>query len=54
VRGRGEVNSFNVLQIDGDRVTVERLDWNTGTARFARVSAEEFRRSDAGWVPRPG
>lgn len=52
VRGRGEVNSFNLLRIDGDRVIVERLDWDAGASRFAVVSAEEFVRSEAGWVPR--
>jgi 3',5'-cyclic AMP phosphodiesterase CpdA len=51
VRGRGEVNAFNVLRVDRDRVSVERLDWDAATARFAAASREEFVRSDAGWTP---
>ena len=54
VRGRGEVNSFNLLHIEGDRVAVERLDWDAAAARFTRVSVEVFVRSDAGWLPREG
>jgi 3',5'-cyclic AMP phosphodiesterase CpdA len=52
-RGRGEVNSFNVLRVDRGHIRVERHDWNAATARFAVASAEEFVRSDAGWVPLP-
>jgi 3',5'-cyclic AMP phosphodiesterase CpdA len=51
VRGRGEVNAFNVLRIDRDRVTIERLDWDPRAARFAVASREAFVRSDAGWSP---
>lgn len=54
VRGRGEVNSFNLLQIDGGTVCVQRLEWEARTSRFTRVSNEEFVRSEAGWIPRPG
>lgn len=51
-RGRGEVNSFNLLHVDDRRIVVERHDWDPGRSRFAAASAEEFLRSDAGWVPR--
>jgi len=49
-RGRGEVNAFNVLRVDRDRVSVERLDWDSAAARFAVASREEFVRSQAGWT----
>ena len=52
-RGRGEVNSFNLLRVDRDRVRVERLDWDAGTSRFTLAAADEFARSDTGWVPQP-
>ena len=52
-RGRGEVNSFNVLRIERGRVRVERHDWGTAESRFAVASAEEFVRTDAGWMPQP-
>jgi 3',5'-cyclic AMP phosphodiesterase CpdA len=48
-RGRGDVNSFNLLRVDGDRVAVERHDWNAQTARFTVAAADEFVRSDSGW-----
>ena len=48
-RGRGEANSFNVLRVQPNRVTVERLDWNAELLRFTQASVEEFVRSDAGW-----
>lgn len=53
VRGRGEVNSFNVLRIDRGHVRVERLNWNAAVGRFAVAATEEFVRSDSGWTPQP-
>ena len=52
-RGRGEVNSFNLLRVDGDRVSVERLDWDAGASRFTLASREEFVRSATGWSSQP-
>lgn len=51
-RGRGEVNSFNVLHVDGGRIAVERHDWNELRRDFAPVSVEEFVRFETGWQPR--
>ena len=51
VRGRGEVNSFNLLRIDKDRVCVERHDWSEGALRFAVAAVDEFTRTDTGWAP---
>jgi 3',5'-cyclic AMP phosphodiesterase CpdA len=48
-RGRGEVNSFNVLRVDGHRVRVERHDWNERASRFGVGAVDEFVRSDSGW-----
>jgi 3',5'-cyclic AMP phosphodiesterase CpdA len=52
-RGRGEVNSFNLLRIDRDRVLVERLDWDAGASRFAPASREAFVRLPSGWTAQP-
>lgn len=49
-RSRGEVNAFNVLKIDGPTVSVERYEWTLQEARFERVNAEAFERSDRGWL----
>ena len=48
-RGRGEVNSFNLLRVDGASVAVERHDWHAQTARFTVAAVDEFARSDTGW-----
>ena len=50
VRGRGEVNSFNVLHIERPRVRIERYGW-TG-ADFVLSVAETFERTAAGWRSR--
>ena len=48
-RGRGELNSFNVIRIEGDNVTVERLVWQTERAAFAVASIDRFHNTPAGW-----
>ena len=53
-RGRGEVNSFNVLRVDRGRILVERYDWIGESARFAVASTDVFVRSEGGWGPEPG
>ena len=51
-RGRGEVNSFNVLRIDGARVQVERHGWNETRLEFEPVQRQHFERGGRGWQPR--
>jgi 3',5'-cyclic AMP phosphodiesterase CpdA len=46
-RGRGEANSFNVLQIDHPRVRVERFAW-TG-ADFEPQDAAAYEHTSRGW-----
>ena len=54
-RGRGETNSFNVVQVTPEGVTVERWAWEESAADFKVAGAERFRRSKRGWErePRP-
>jgi 3',5'-cyclic AMP phosphodiesterase CpdA len=47
LRGRGEVNSFNVLLVERPRLRVERYGW-TGN-EFALSAAETFERAARGW-----
>ena len=47
----GEANSFNVISVAGDRLTIDCRVWNPEEARFAVAGVERFRRTDAGWVP---
>ena len=47
VRGRGEANSFNVLRIEPQKVTVERFGWSSGD--FALAESAGFTRTPTGW-----
>jgi 3',5'-cyclic AMP phosphodiesterase CpdA len=48
-RGRGELNSFNVIRIEGDNVTIERLAWQAERVAFALSSIDQFHNTPAGW-----
>lgn len=48
-RGRGELNSFNRLEIDGKRITVERLTFQADEGKFHTHSREEFTCGSDGW-----
>jgi 3',5'-cyclic AMP phosphodiesterase CpdA len=50
VRGRGEPNAFNVLRVERDTVTVERMAWRAGERCFAGAQRDEFRRGESGWM----
>jgi 3',5'-cyclic AMP phosphodiesterase CpdA len=49
-RGRGEANSFNVVRIDGPRISVERFIWQPSIESFAVAAAEKFERTGDGWI----
>lgn len=48
-RGRGESNSFNVLRVAPDDITVERYSWDPARAAFEKVSSEGFVRQLNVW-----
>jgi len=48
-RGRGESNSFNVIQVEHDRVEVHRYSWVDGTGSFELAHTERFQRSGGTW-----
>jgi 3',5'-cyclic AMP phosphodiesterase CpdA len=48
-RGRGEVNSFNVVRVDGLKVELERYGWDILGQRFAPIKVETFYRSGEMW-----
>jgi 3',5'-cyclic AMP phosphodiesterase CpdA len=48
-RGRGEVNSFNVIRIASPDVAIERLIWQADQATFVVSVTDRFRRSASGW-----
>jgi 3',5'-cyclic AMP phosphodiesterase CpdA len=49
-RGRGELNSFNVLRIVPGQVTVERYAWESQVYDFMMADSETFERAAAGWL----
>jgi 3',5'-cyclic AMP phosphodiesterase CpdA len=50
-RGRGEVNSFNVLRVEHDKVEVDRFGWDVIHSHFELMSTEKFMRSGNVWTP---
>ena len=49
-RGRGELNTFNVLRIARPEMTVERYSWEPGSHAFTQSFADTFRHSEQGWT----
>jgi 3',5'-cyclic AMP phosphodiesterase CpdA len=49
-RGRGELNSFNVIRVAENRITVERYSWEMAHGEFQVASCEAFERNAKVWV----
>lgn len=49
-RGRGEVNSFNLLRLERDRVEIETWGWDVLGGQFSVLHAETFLRSANVWA----
>lgn len=49
-RGRGEVNSFNLIRLSHSEIVVERLGWDSASLGFAKVNEERFLHSAEGWT----
>jgi 3',5'-cyclic AMP phosphodiesterase CpdA len=50
-RGRGEVNSFNVVRIEHERVEVDRYGWDVIHKQFSLMGTEKFFRTGNVWTP---
>jgi len=48
-RGRGEVNSFNVVRVEPSRVEVDRYGWDDVGGRFSLMKTEPFLRTGNVW-----
>jgi 3',5'-cyclic AMP phosphodiesterase CpdA len=49
-RERGEVNSFNVIRIEGERIEVDRYGWDLVGQQFRVMGTEKFMRSGNIWT----
>jgi 3',5'-cyclic AMP phosphodiesterase CpdA len=50
-RGRGEVNSFNVVRVEPLRVEIDRYGWDVVHGQFSLISTEKFIRAGNIWSP---
>ena len=51
-RGRGELNTFNVLRVERPVITIERHSWRGEQRDFAVSWNGQFEHSAGGWIPR--
>ena len=53
-RGRGELNSFNIIHVDRSSVAVQCLTWDPERSSFFLSVTAQFQRTSAGWfrIPR--
>ena len=49
VRGRGEANSFNVIEFDTPRLTVHRLECSAAAEGFKTAETQIFDQTETGW-----
>ena len=50
-RGRGESNSFNVIRIVAQQISIERMAWQPEDGRFVLAETSTFRRQGERWMP---
>jgi 3',5'-cyclic AMP phosphodiesterase CpdA len=51
-RRRGEVNSFNLIEIEYGSALIRRLDWSPERGAFAEAAFERFQKTGAAWAAR--
>jgi hypothetical protein len=51
-RGRGEINSFNAIHVEANRIEVQRFGWRPLDSVFESMGSERFERTTAGWQSR--
>ena len=49
-RGRGELNSFNIIRLAAGRIAIEHMSWRPSSATFACAATERFELAANGWV----
>ena len=53
-RGRGETNSFNVIRIEAQRISIDRMAWQPNVERFALAETSTFTREGERWMAQAG
>lgn len=48
-RGRGEANSFNVIEFEYPRLTVKRFECQRSETGFVQAESQEFLQTEKGW-----
>jgi len=48
-RARGELNSFNAIRVERNRIEVQRFGWSALDNVFESMGSEQFERTAAGW-----
>ena len=48
-RGRGEANSFNMIEIERPFLSVKRYECNISTSGFVLATSEQFTQTERGW-----
>ncbi|MDB6153733.1 MAG: hypothetical protein JWL90_2186 [Chthoniobacteraceae bacterium] len=49
-RGRGQPNSFNVIEMEQKEIRIERRVWDPGQGNFSVLSIEKFGSTEQGWA----
>lgn len=49
-RGRGEANSFNVIEFEHPRLIVKRLEYQSAETGFVLAATQEFFQTEKGWT----
>lgn len=48
-RGRGEANSFNLIEVDRPFLSVKRYECNISSSGFVLATSEQFTQTERGW-----
>jgi 3',5'-cyclic AMP phosphodiesterase CpdA len=52
IRRRGEVNSFNLIEIEYGSALIRRIDWDPARAAFAEAAFARFQKTGGAWSAR--
>lgn len=52
-RGRGELNSFNIIRVDSPRLVIKRMVWDEKRASFIPSSTDFYQKTGRSWARIP-